>query len=69
MKAARSIDITAKASTELFEQFDIKMTEAEVLFWEKSLSQQEQQGRNADIVLPKFLFRAEVLKELERNFS
>lgn len=67
MKAARSIDITAKASTELFEQFDIKMTEAEVLFWEKSLSQQ--QGRNADIVLPKFLFRAEVLKELERNFS
>jgi hypothetical protein len=66
MKAARSIDVTAKNSAELFEQFNIKVTEANILFWEKSIAAGT---RDADITLPKFLFRPEVLKELERNFS
>lgn len=71
MKAARSIDITARTSAELLEQFDIKVTGTGVLFWEKSLQQQQQQQKaaDADITLPKFLFRSEVLEDLERNSS
>ena len=68
MKAARSIDITAKTSAELLEQFDIKVSGADVLFREKS-SPQPEEARDSGITLPKFLFRADVLKELERNFS
>lgn len=63
MKAKPMFDLTAKTAEELWQIFEIKVSNSNVLFWEKSF----QAEREADISLPKFLFKTEVLEELEKT--
>ena len=56
-------DLTAKTAEELCQDFEIRVSDSNVLFWEKSF----QSERQADISLPKFLFKTEVLEELEKT--
>lgn len=63
MKAAASrIDLTAQSSEALRESFEIKISGSEVLFWEKPVENE----RRADVSIPKYFFREEVLKDLEK---
>lgn len=61
MKAAPKFDLTAKTAQQLNQNFEIKISNSSVLFWEKPAVKQHE----ADISIPKFLFQEEVLKELE----
>ena len=63
MIAKPMFDLTAKTAEELRQNFEISLSKSDVLFWEKSY----QSKRDADISLPKFLFRTEVLEELEKT--
>ena len=63
MKAKPMFDLTDKTTEELLQNFVIKISGSDVLFWEKSFHTE----READISLPKFLFKTEVLKELEKS--
>jgi hypothetical protein len=66
MKAATSrIDLTAQPAEVLRESFEIKISDSEVLFWEKPIESE----RRADLSIPKYFFKKEVLNELEKiNF-
>lgn len=61
MRAAPTFDLTAKTAEQLNQNFEIKLSNSDVLFWEKPA----ENNREADISIPKYLFREEVLKELE----
>ncbi len=65
MKAAPRIDLGAKTAEQLIQEFEIKFSNSHVLLWEKPVEAQ----RGADISLPKFLFRDEVLNQLEKSLS
>lgn len=63
MQAKPMFDLTAKTAEELRRNFEIKVSSSNILFWEKPSNN----GREADISLPKFLFKKDVLEELEKS--
>lgn len=65
MIAKPMFDLTAKSAEELRKSFEISLSSSDVLLWEKS----HQDNRDADISLPRFLFRTEVLEELEKTVT
>lgn len=65
MIAKPMFDLTAKTAEELRQNFEISLSNSDVLFWEKTY----QSEREADISLPKFLFKTEVLEELEKTVT
>lgn len=65
MQAKPMFDLSAKTAEELRQNFEIKVLNSNVLFWEKSSKTE----READISLPKFLFTTEVLEKPERSNS
>lgn len=63
MQAKPTFDLSAKTAEELRQNFDIKVLNSNVLFWEKA----SKSDREADISLPKFLFTNDVLEKLEKT--
>lgn len=66
MKAAPMFDLTAKTAEQLNQNFEIKFSNSNVLFWDKNAPEEE---READFSMPKYLFKEEVLKELEESYA
>lgn len=61
--ATKRIDLTAQSPEALNQIFEIRVEDTEVIFREKSVAGEKSPARS----LPKFLFKEDVLKELEKN--